>query len=52
MIKLSRHTAMHIAKEISKLIHQHVNVMDHLGYIIASTDEERIGTFHEGAKRQ
>lgn len=50
MIKLSRHTAMHIATELSKLIDQHVNVMDHLGYIIASTDVARIGTFHEGAR--
>lgn len=50
MIKLSKHIAMHIAKEISELIHQHVNVMDHLGYIVASTDEERIGNFHEGAQ--
>lgn len=50
MIKLSKYSATHIVKEVSGLIQQHVNVMDNLGYIIASTDESRIGTFHEGAR--
>lgn len=51
MTRLSRHSSAQIVTEISSLIHQHVNIMDERGYIIASTDYERIGTFHEGAKK-
>lgn len=48
-MKLSHQNAMRIVTEISEIIGQHVNMMDHAGIIIASTDETRIGTFHEGA---
>ncbi|MGL4800007.1 MAG: sugar diacid recognition domain-containing protein [Cellulosilyticaceae bacterium] len=50
-MRLSKHSALQIVKEISELISQHVNIMDEKGYIIASTDAMRIGTFHEGAKK-
>ena len=49
IVKLSYQNAMDIVTEISDIIGQHVNMMDEHGYIIASTDSERIGTFHEGA---
>ena len=46
---ISRHNAMQIVKEMSGIIHQHINMMDAKGYIIASTDSERIGKFHGSA---
>jgi carbohydrate diacid regulator len=42
---------MSIVTDISNIINQHVNMMDERGMIIASTDSERIGTFHEAALR-
>lgn len=48
-MELSRQSAMKIVSEISAIIGQHVNMMDEAGYIIASTDAARLGTFHEGA---
>ena len=49
-MQISRYSAMQIVTEISNIIGQHVNMMDCKGYIIASTNSERIGTLHEGAK--
>lgn len=48
-MELSQPSTMDIVTEISKIIGQHVNMMDEKGYIIASTDQKRIGTFHGGA---
>ncbi len=48
-MELSTHHVMSIVRELSEIINQHVNLMDDQGYIIASTDLERIGQFHEGA---
>jgi carbohydrate diacid regulator len=42
---------MQIVMDISNIINQNVNMMDERGMIIASTDVERIGTFHEAALR-
>ncbi|WP_223595103.1 CdaR family transcriptional regulator [Neobacillus bataviensis] len=38
-----------IVKEVRKLIGEDIIVVNTEGYIIASTDLERLGTFHEGA---
>lgn len=48
---LSAQSAQQIAREISSIVKQHVNIMDENGYIIASTDSKRIGDFHAGAKK-
>jgi carbohydrate diacid regulator len=48
-MELSKQNAMKIVTEISDIIGQHVNMMDEHGTIIASTDPERVGTFHGGA---
>lgn len=48
---LSVQSAQQIAAEISTIVKQHVNMMDENGYIIASTNPERIGNFHAGAKK-
>jgi carbohydrate diacid regulator len=42
---------MQIVADISNIINQNVNMMDERGMIIASTDTDRIGTFHEAALR-
>lgn len=38
-----------IVKEVQKLIDEEIIVVSTEGYIIAGTNQERIGTFHEGA---
>ncbi|RPF43200.1 carbohydrate diacid regulator [Hydrogenoanaerobacterium saccharovorans] len=48
-MQISKDNAMKIVTEISGIINQHVNMMDERGIIIASTDPERLGTFHAGA---
>ena len=48
---ISQETAQTIVEEIGREIHEHINFIDNRGYIIASTDEARIGDLHEGAKR-
>ena len=50
-MKLSQHNAMQIVSEINSIIEQKINIMNASGTIIASTDEARIGTFHEAAKK-
>jgi len=47
----SAKNAQQIAVEISSIVKQHVNMMDENGYIIASTNPNRIGDFHAGAKK-
>lgn len=51
MRTISPLTAQVIVDEIGNEIHTHINFMDAGGYIIASTDEARIGTLHEGAQK-
>lgn len=43
--------AQKIADSIMQSIPYNINIMDHDGIIIASGDEERIGTIHQGAVR-
>ncbi|WP_442915474.1 sugar diacid recognition domain-containing protein [Mangrovibacillus sp. Mu-81] len=46
---LNEKLAQRIVEEVQKHIHQHVIVTDTKGIIVASTDPNRIGSFHEGA---
>lgn len=48
---ISRTAAQAIVEEIGEEIQEHINLMDGKGVIIASTDSERIGQIHEGARR-
>ena len=48
---LSRQGAQAIVEEVGAIVGQHINMMDPEGYVIASTDPERIGTLHEGARK-
>ena len=41
--------AKKIVNEVRKLLNEEIVVMNTAGTIIASTNNERIGTFHEGA---
>jgi carbohydrate diacid regulator len=42
--------AQNLVEEVRKLINEHVIVTDIEGIIVASTDPNRIGSFHEGAR--
>lgn len=48
---ISKTAAQAIVEEIGNEIHEHINMMDSKGIIIASTNPERIGQVHEGARR-
>ena len=48
---ISSATAMRIVTDLSDIIRQKVNLMDENGVVIASTDEKRIGTVHEGSRQ-
>ena len=50
-LRLSRQGAQAIVEEVGAIVGQHINMMDPEGYVIASTDPERIGTLHEGARK-
>lgn len=50
-MNISKQNAMQIVTDISEIIHQNINLMDEKGVIIASTDLNRIGQFHEGASK-
>ena len=47
--KLNHQIAGRIIEEVSKVLDYDINIMDIKGEIIASTDKERLNTFHEGA---
>lgn len=49
-MKITQSLAQEITKKVMKVIPYNVNIMDHTGLIIGSGDQERVGTFHEGAK--
>lgn len=49
--RISAVSAQRIVDEIGRLVGQNINMMNAEGYIIASTDEKRIGMFHKGAAR-
>lgn len=40
-----------IVDEMKETIHKDINIMDETGYIIASTDVQRIGMYHSGAQK-
>lgn len=46
---LSVQIASNIVKEVNSIIPLKINIMDERGIIIASSDQARIGCFHEGA---
>lgn len=48
---ISKIAAQAIVEEIENEIHEHINMMDEEGVIIASTNPARIGQMHEGARR-
>lgn len=48
---ISKVAAQAIVEEIGAEIKENINMMDNTGVIIASTDPERIGQMHEGARR-
>lgn len=48
---LAAHQAQDIVEEIGAIVKQNINMMDERGVIIASTDKDRIGHFHEAAKK-
>lgn len=50
-MRLSRKNAENIVKELNTVIDQSVNMMNEHGIIIASTDQERVGQIHEGARK-
>ena len=50
-LKLSRQVAQSIVEEVGAVVGQNINMMDRRGYVIASTDETRIGSLHEGARK-
>lgn len=50
-LRLSWQGAQAIVEEVGAIVGQHINMMDPEGYVIASTDPERIGTLHEGARK-
>lgn len=48
-LTLSRQGAQSIVEEVGAVVGQNINMMDRRGYVIASTDETRVGSRHEGA---
>lgn len=50
-MNLSRQYAQNIVREINSIIGENINIMDSKGIIIASSDKDRIDTFHGGAKK-
>lgn len=50
-MEISPTIAQVIVSDMKKIINQELNFMDTAGLVIASTDPDRINTYHEGAKR-
>lgn len=50
-MQISKGKAMMIVSQINSIIDQKINIINEKGIIIGSTDEERLNTFHEGAKK-
>ena len=50
-MKISTQDATEIVGELSELIGMKINIMDSNAIIIASSDSNRIGTFHEAAMK-
>ena len=50
-MKVPESLARDIVGRMKEIIKQDINYIDKNGIIIASTNEKRIGTFHDGGKR-
>lgn len=50
-MNLGKDTAARIIREISMILDYDINIMDDKGAILASTNPDRVGMFHEGAFR-
>lgn len=50
-MNLSRQYAQNIVTEINSVIGESINIMNDKGIIIASSNPNRVGTFHGGAKK-
>jgi len=50
-LKIPQYLACDIVESMKKIINQDINYIDTDGMIIASTNKNRVGTFHGGAKR-
>ncbi len=50
-MKLTPNIAQTIVNKIMNLIHYNINIVDEKGVIIASGDQSRLNTYHEGAGR-
>ena len=50
-MELQEYNAREIVQEINSVLPQKINLFNKRGIIIASTDTQRIGTFHGGAAR-
>lgn len=48
-MEISKDLANSIVKEMKNIINKDLNFINNEGIIIASTDEKRVGTYHEGA---
>lgn len=48
-MKINKVLAQEIANKVMKVIPYNVNIMDEVGLIIGSGEEERINTYHQGA---
>lgn len=49
-MNISKRNANYIVQEISKIIGEKINMMNADGIIVASSDENRVGSFHAAAK--
>lgn len=50
-MNVSNYLAQDIVEDMKDIINQDINYFDHNGVIIASTNKDRIGKFHGGAKK-
>ena len=50
-MEISKELAQSIVTEMKKIIEKDLNFIDNNGVIIASTDEKRIGAYHEGGRK-
>lgn len=49
-MKIGKLTAQRIVTDLSEIIQENINLMDENSIIIASTDKQRVGTFHGGSR--
>jgi len=50
-MNFSSSLAQNITEELKEVVNQDINYFNSKAYIIASTNKDRIGDFHQGAKR-